>query len=259
MKKGQVKNVNILDKLFNDQTKFFLSKHGLRRGMSILDIGCGLGVMTQFLAKCVGDTGHVVAIDHSEEQIETAKKNCPKNLLNRITWHVADIYNLAGFEKQFDLVYCRFVLHNLNKPRAALSQIKNTLSPSGIYVGVEGIIDSAFSIPEHTAWRPDHLAQKVAGRASRDSNIGKILPALIRDANMDCKESSIYQPLLISPEDRQLLLYNKCIAIQQYQTEKSQIKLWKEKYEHLKSCVDNDRILMAFYSANFTASIKAEK
>jgi cyclopropane fatty-acyl-phospholipid synthase-like methyltransferase len=36
-------SLNILEKSFNDQTQYFLKKHGLRSGLSILDIGCGLG------------------------------------------------------------------------------------------------------------------------------------------------------------------------------------------------------------------------
>ena len=70
--KGQ-EGLNILEKSFNAQTLYFLLKHGLQAGMSVLDIGCGLGLMTQEIAKVVGPQGQVVAIDNNANQMHAAK------------------------------------------------------------------------------------------------------------------------------------------------------------------------------------------
>jgi len=48
------KSLNILEKGFNDQTKYFLNKHGFKSELSVLDIGCGLGYMSQYLVGTVG-------------------------------------------------------------------------------------------------------------------------------------------------------------------------------------------------------------
>lgn len=252
------KSLDLLDITFNDQSKYFLNKHGLQQGMSVLDIGCGLGGMTQFIAEMVGDTGSVVAIDNSENQIKAAKHRCPEHLQKRINWQVTDIYDLEKLGKKFDLIYCRFVLHHIHKPRLALSQIAKALKPEGIYIGIEGIVNNVFSIPENTAWHSNNFPIEVEEGAGRNGNIGKILPILIRNSSMNCIDAAIYQPMLLSSSIRQLLLVGECFESKQYQIESGYLTEteWQKKYDDLKACIDDETILLGFYAANFTASRK---
>ncbi len=248
--------LDLLDLVFGDQTKYFLERHGLKEGLSVLDIGCGSGVMTQYLAEKVGDSGRVLAIDNSENQILAAKNRCPNHLKNRIEWQVADIYDLERLGKQFDLVYCRFVLHHVHQPRLALSQISKVLQSSGVYIGIEGVVNYAYTSPENSAWGSLNLPIEVAEGVDRNGNIGKTLPSLIHAANMHCIDASIYQPLLLAPNVRQLLLVgdldskNHCIENGMTESE------WQQKHERLKACVADESILIGFYGANFTASRK---
>lgn len=251
-------SLNILEKSFNDQTQYFLNKHGLRSGLSILDIGCGLGYISQYLAEIVGDNGRVTAIDNSENQIKAAKTRCPEHLKNRIDWLVADIYELEKLNKTFDMVYCRFVLHHIYKPRLALTQISRVLKPDGIFIGIEGIINYAYSYPEQTAWPQLNFSIEVKEGENRNGNIGKMLPNLINQTNMKCIDASIYQPILIEPDVRQLLLQNECIDNKEYlisDCHMGEIE-WQKKYDDLKACIDDETILIGFYAANFTASKK---
>jgi len=43
-----------------------LKKHGVTSGMKVLDIGCGLGFMTQIIAGLAGSDGKVIAIDNKK-------------------------------------------------------------------------------------------------------------------------------------------------------------------------------------------------
>jgi SAM-dependent methyltransferase len=251
-------SLNILEKSFNDQTKYFLSKHGLKSGLSVLDIGCGLGYMSQYLAEIVENNGHVTAIDNSKNQIKAAKMRCPEHLKNRIDWLVADIYELEKLNKIFDMVYCRFVLHHIHKPRLALTQISQALKPGGIFIGIEGIINYAYSYPEHTAWPQINCPIEVAEGENRNGNIGKMLPSLINQTDMKCIEASIYQPMLIEPDIRQLLLQNECLDNKEHLLSDGRMteNEWQKKYNDLKACINDETILIGFYAANFTASRK---
>ncbi len=252
------KSLGLLDITFNDQSQYFVKKHGLQQGMSVLDIGCGLGTMTQFMAEIVGDTGKVVAIDSNENQIKAAQNRCPEHLQKRITWQVADIYDLEKVGKNFDLVYCRFVLHHIYKPRFALSQIEKVLKPGGIYIGIEGIVNAIFTIPDNIAWRSGNFPVEVEEGIGRNANIGKILPRLIHEANMKCIAADIYQPMLVSPEVRRLLLIGECFENKHYQIENNHLTEaeWQRKQDNLKACIDDENTLIGFYAANFTASRK---
>lgn len=64
------KGLEILDHLFNSTTQKFILDAGLKPGMKVLDIGCGLGTMTSWLGKQVSPQGSIIAIDNNEYQIK---------------------------------------------------------------------------------------------------------------------------------------------------------------------------------------------
>ena len=47
---------------------------GIQRGMRVLDLGCGVGDVSLWIAKLVGPTGLVVGVDGSAECIDLAQK-----------------------------------------------------------------------------------------------------------------------------------------------------------------------------------------
>ena len=47
---------------------------GIQRGMRVLDLGCGVGDVSLWIAKLVGPTGLVVGVDESAEDIDVAQK-----------------------------------------------------------------------------------------------------------------------------------------------------------------------------------------
>jgi len=144
----------------------------------------------------------------------------------------------------------------VHKPRHALEQIKSVLKSGGIYIGIEGIINYAYSYPSHPAWQPPNLPYEIAEGDDRNGNLGKMLPSLIKQAGMDCIEASIFQPFLIKDDIRQLLLNNECLDSKEHQISNGHMteQEWEAKYKSLKTCVDDSNTLIAFYAGNFTAS-----
>ena len=72
------------------------------KGKKVLEIGCGDGYLTKTYAP---ETGSVVAIDPSAEDIETARKTKPTHLLDNVEFIVTDIrdFSLASRESRFDI------------------------------------------------------------------------------------------------------------------------------------------------------------
>lgn len=74
----------------------------------MLDVGSGSGYMTACFALLVGPQGHVYAIDHVKELVETSVKNIQKDnpqLLHRITTKVGD--GMLGWPEHapYDVIY----------------------------------------------------------------------------------------------------------------------------------------------------------
>ena len=78
-----------------------------------MDVGCGTGVMTQWLAEQTGPNGTVTAIDNNESQVNATMKRIHNAKLSNVRSQVLSAYDLKSLDQKFDLVYCRFLLHHL--------------------------------------------------------------------------------------------------------------------------------------------------
>jgi len=93
---------------------------------SILDLGCGDGVLTAELAKFVSD-GFVLGIDSSESMIETARKD---NAGANVKFELLEI-NAIDFESEFDLVFSNATLHWVKDHRKLLRNVYKALKNRG--------------------------------------------------------------------------------------------------------------------------------
>src|SRR5262245_25595326 len=114
--------LSILHGLYGPGTRRVLLESGLRAGMRVADIGCGVGMVTGLLAELVGPTGHVVGIDASGEQLDQARQrlNGAAAVASFVRANATD----TGLPREtFDLVYCRFLLIHLPEPDLALHEM----------------------------------------------------------------------------------------------------------------------------------------
>src|SRR5271166_1291585 len=65
--------LGILHELYGPGTRRVLLESGLRSGMRVADLGCGVGTVTALLAELVGPGGYVVGIDSSAAQLAQAR------------------------------------------------------------------------------------------------------------------------------------------------------------------------------------------
>lgn len=100
----------------------------LKKGMRVLDVGCGTGAITLGIAEKVGPTGQVIGLDSSEHLIKEGKDlfDIPQNL----DLVVGNLFDYKPSEK-FDLIVSARVLQWLNNPKAALAKMKTLLKAGG--------------------------------------------------------------------------------------------------------------------------------
>lgn len=121
-----------------DQEAGFLLPH-LSAGMSVLDCGCGPGVMTVELARRVAPGG-VVGIDRHGDQLEVGRGRAEEMGVANVRFEPADIYQLPFPDESFDAVLAHAVLYHLSDPQAALAEIRRVLRSGGVV----GIRDADF-------------------------------------------------------------------------------------------------------------------
>ena len=84
-----IARLRLLDEIFGPATREFLMAIGLHGGWRVADIGCGIGLVTLWIAEQVGRNGWVSAVDGSFEQLRVAKSNAAVVGLNNISFHQA--------------------------------------------------------------------------------------------------------------------------------------------------------------------------
>ncbi len=63
----------------------------LQPGERVLDLFCGLGNFSLPLARCVGETGHVIAVEGSAEMVERGGENAALNQIEHVAFYAQDL------------------------------------------------------------------------------------------------------------------------------------------------------------------------
>ncbi len=100
-------------------------------GMTILEVGPGMGFFTIPAARSVGETGKIIAVDVQEKMLNALIKRALKaGVGNRIVAKLIESDNI-GVSEPIDLCLLINVVHEVPDPAGLFSQIKSTLKPSG--------------------------------------------------------------------------------------------------------------------------------
>jgi ubiquinone/menaquinone biosynthesis C-methylase UbiE len=100
----------------------------LKKGQTVLDVGCGSGSITRGVVDHVGPEGYVVGIDVSADLIGHARHNFQG--IKNLHFQVADINNYS-YQNKFDVITSARVLQWVANPRQILEKMKALLKPGG--------------------------------------------------------------------------------------------------------------------------------
>ena len=139
---------------------------GVVAGAAVADVGCGPGAMSAVLARLVGPTGHVRAVDRDSDAVAAAQAAAQRAGLANLTVSVGDADDTGLEPGCVDVVMMRHVLaHNGGREQAVVDHLKSLVRPGGsVY-----LVDTDYSGVRSRPTDPDlaDIAERY-GRWHRD-------------------------------------------------------------------------------------------
>lgn len=116
----------------SDFTSRLLVDAGVREGMRVLDVGCGLGDVAFLAASLVGEAGSVVGVDRNEGVLAVARQRAEQAALPAPTFVQGDISALPDDLGTFDAIVGRRVLMYQPDTLKAVRLLMERLAPDGL-------------------------------------------------------------------------------------------------------------------------------
>jgi len=121
-----------------EATSLLLENLGVKPGMTVCDLGCGNGYLTLPLAKMVGESGRVLAVDIQPEMLEMLEVRAKKEgLADRIDKILCTSTDPRLPKGKIDLLLMVDVYHEVTHPQLLLRAIRRSLTPAGRVAFVE--------------------------------------------------------------------------------------------------------------------------
>jgi len=114
-------------------TEQLLRRAGVALGMSVLDLGCGVGDVSILAAQLVGPSGRVTAIDRDDSALATAQQRAQQQSLDNIVFVRADCHSYPSKES-FDAVIGRHILIHTPAPISLMQASFSLLKSGGLAI-----------------------------------------------------------------------------------------------------------------------------
>ncbi len=180
--------INVLrtqEKIIWEHEQAKLAWHGMRPGLRIADICCGLGDFAILLQRDFRPE-YLVGVDHSKPLLRYARQVVSDYGLENIEYQYGDAAALLLPDSSFDFVSCRLGLQVFNEPQRILQELLRICKPGGrIYVTNE-FMSGIVGTPNHERlrWAYDK-AIEIGALLGMDMNTGLRTRPMLNDAGLE--------------------------------------------------------------------------
>jgi ubiquinone/menaquinone biosynthesis C-methylase UbiE len=107
----------------------------IKEGMTVLDMGCGPGFFSVEMAKMVGPSGRVIAVDLQEGMLRKLGDKIKGTEFEKQILLVKCEKDKIGVSEPVDFVLAFYIIHEIPNQDEFFSEIKSILKPNGqIYI-----------------------------------------------------------------------------------------------------------------------------
>ena len=189
------RRLDLLAQIMAPTTHMLLADAGVGTGSVCIDLGCGAGHVSRFLAELVGPAGRVLGVDLDSVKLDSARETCARAGLSNVEFRTANVADWHEAET-YDLVFGRFVLSHLANRPAVVRRMHSALRPGGRLVLEDIDFGGAFCYPANPAYDSQcALYRAVIARRGGDAMVGPQLVGMCRDAGLEQIQVRIVHPV----------------------------------------------------------------
>ncbi len=103
----------------------------VKEGMTVMDLGCGMGHFSMGMAGLVGGTGRVIAADLQQKMLDVMERRAQRaGLADRIFPHLCQADHI-GIEAPVDFILAFWMVHEVPDQNKFFKQLKSLLTAEG--------------------------------------------------------------------------------------------------------------------------------
>jgi ubiquinone/menaquinone biosynthesis C-methylase UbiE len=129
--------LNRPERIQEENPEEMLEQLKVQPGMTVCDMGCGDGYYTIELARRVGPTGKVIAVDIQPEMLQELSRRCEQNNLKNVDMILGLPHDPKLPEGKLDLILMVDVYHEFSNPIEMLDSMRKSLKKDGRIALVE--------------------------------------------------------------------------------------------------------------------------
>jgi len=103
----------------------------LKNGETVLDLGSGAGIDVFLAANKVGENGHVIGVDMTEEMIQRAERTAKENGYKNVEFRLGEIENLPVKDNTIDVIISNCVINLSPDKLQTFKEAFRVLRPGG--------------------------------------------------------------------------------------------------------------------------------
>ena len=173
------------DETFVEMRQEYVRQMNLPAEASILDLGCGTGVVARALASQEGFSGNVTGIDYSPELISAAQRLAEdEGLTKEVEFRVGDAQSLEDGDESYDAVILHTVVSHVPDPVAVISETARVLKPGGLVAIFDGDYASLTYAASNHEFDAEMVQAILAGIVA-NPYIMRELPTLLRTSGLE--------------------------------------------------------------------------
>ena len=120
-----------------ERCSLMLANLGLKRGMTVCDMGCGNGFYSLLMAKMVGEKGRILGVDVQPQMLYLLRNRMEKAKIDNVTPILGSFHHPRLPKGVVDLMLLVDVYHEFSHPESMLKGMRESLTKNGVIVLVE--------------------------------------------------------------------------------------------------------------------------